>query len=44
MELRDANAELMFDQLKQDQTIGLSYSESNGQRTAGSTARLPQET
>ena len=32
---RRANAGLMFDQLKQDQTIGLSYSESNGQRTAG---------
>jgi len=26
---------LMFDQLKQDQTIGLTYSEGNGQRTAG---------
>ncbi len=25
----------MFDQLKQDQTIGFSYSESNGRRTAG---------
>jgi hypothetical protein len=32
---RRANAGLMFDQLKQDQTIGFSYSESNGQRTAG---------
>jgi len=25
----------MFDQLKQDQTIGFSYTESNGRRTAG---------
>ena len=33
--LRAANSGLMFDQLKQDQTIGLTYSESNGQRTAG---------
>jgi hypothetical protein len=32
---RRANSGLMFDQLKQDQTIGLSYSELNGQRTAG---------
>src|SRR6266571_712080 len=32
---RQANAGLMFDQLKQDQTIGFSYSESNGRRTAG---------
>jgi hypothetical protein len=32
---RRANAGLMFDQLKQDQTVGLSYSESNGQRSAG---------
>jgi hypothetical protein len=32
---RRANAGLMFDQLKQDQTIGISYSEGNGQRTAG---------
>jgi hypothetical protein len=32
---RRANAGIMFDQLKQDQTIGLSYSENNGQRTAG---------
>jgi len=30
-----ANAGLMFDQLKQDQTIGFTYSESNGQRSAG---------
>jgi hypothetical protein len=33
--VRRANAGLMFDQLKQDQTIGLSYAEGNGQRTAG---------
>jgi hypothetical protein len=32
---RRASAGLMFDQLKQDQTIGLMYSEANGQRTAG---------
>ena len=32
---RQANATLMFDQLKQDQTIGFSYSEGNGRRTAG---------
>lgn len=32
---RRANSGLMFDQLKQDQTIGISYNESNGQRTAG---------
>ena len=31
---RRANAGLMFDQLKQDQTIGITYDESNGQRTA----------
>src|SRR5262245_59413854 len=30
-----ANASLMFDQLKQDQTVGFSYTESNGQRSAG---------
>jgi hypothetical protein len=30
-----ANAGITFDQLKQDQTIGMSYSESNGQRSAG---------
>ncbi|HET9371480.1 MAG TPA: hypothetical protein VFO19_14570 [Vicinamibacterales bacterium] len=30
-----ANAGLMFDQIKQDQTIGLSYAEGNGQRSAG---------
>jgi len=30
-----ANSGLMFDQLKQDQTVGISYSESNGQRSAG---------
>jgi hypothetical protein len=33
--VRRADAGLMFDQLKQDQTIGLSYSEAKGQRTAG---------
>jgi hypothetical protein len=32
---RRANAGLMFDQLKQDQTIGITYSEGNGQRSAG---------
>jgi hypothetical protein len=32
---RQANAGLMFDQLKQDQTIGFSYSENNGRRSAG---------
>src|SRR6185436_665433 len=32
---RRANAGLMFDQLKQDQTVGITYSEGNGQRTAG---------
>ena len=31
---RSAQAGITFDQLKQDQTIGLRYSESNGQRTA----------
>ena len=30
-----ANAGIMFDQFKQDQTIGLSYSENDGRRTAG---------
>ena len=30
-----ANAGLMFDQLKQDQTICISYQEANGQRSAG---------
>ena len=30
-----ANAGLMFDQWKQDQTIGIQYSESSGQRSAG---------
>lgn len=30
-----ANAGIMFDQYKQDQTIGISYSESEGRRTAG---------
>jgi hypothetical protein len=33
--VRRADAGLMFDQLKQDQTIGLSYSEGNGRRSAG---------
>lgn len=32
---RRANAGLMFDQFKQDQTVGISYSENNGQRSAG---------
>lgn len=32
---RRASALLAFDQLKQDQTIGISYSERNGERTAG---------
>jgi hypothetical protein len=32
---RRADAGLMFDQLKQDQTVGITYSEENGQRTAG---------
>jgi hypothetical protein len=32
---RRADAGLMFDQLKQDQTIGFSYGESNGRRNAG---------
>ena len=31
---RRASSGLMFDQLKQDQTIGITYDESNGQRTA----------
>lgn len=30
-----ANAGLMFDQYKQDQTIGIRYAETNGQRVAG---------
>jgi hypothetical protein len=33
--VRQANAGIMFDQLKQDQTIGFSYSEGSGRRTAG---------
>ncbi|HEX6322856.1 MAG TPA: hypothetical protein VFZ36_03950 [Vicinamibacterales bacterium] len=33
--VRRANAGLMFDQFKQDQTIGISYSESGGRRSAG---------
>jgi hypothetical protein len=32
---RRANAGIMFDQLKQDQTIGISYSETDGRRSAG---------
>jgi len=32
---RQADAGLMFDQLKQDQTVGLTYTEGNGRRTAG---------
>ena len=32
---RRANAGLMFDQLKQDQTVGITYNEANGQRSAG---------
>ena len=32
---RRANAGIMFDQLNQDQTIGISYSETDGRRTAG---------
>ena len=32
---RRANSGIMFDQFKQDQTVGISYSETNGQRTAG---------
>ncbi len=32
---RQADAGIMFDQLKQDQTIGFSYSEGGGRRTAG---------
>jgi hypothetical protein len=33
--VRRANGGVMFDQLKQDQTVGIEYTESNGQRTAG---------
>src|SRR4029078_12885585 len=33
--VRRADAGLMFDQFKQDQTIGFSYSEGNGRRSAG---------
>jgi hypothetical protein len=32
---RRANASFMFDQFKQDQTIGISYSEADGRRSAG---------
>ena len=35
--VRRANALLAFDQLKQDQTIALSYNEANGQRSTGLT-------
>src|SRR5688572_18755284 len=41
---RRANAGLMFDQLKQDQTIGIQYSESGGQRSAGLTVWDRSET
>ncbi|HVH55865.1 MAG TPA: hypothetical protein VM791_06405 [Vicinamibacterales bacterium] len=30
-----ANSRLMFDQFKQDQTVGITYSETDGRRTAG---------
>jgi hypothetical protein len=33
--VRRANAGLMFDQYKQDQTVGITYSEGNGRRSAG---------
>ena len=33
--VRRANAGIMFDQFKQDQTIGFTYSEGNGRRSAG---------
>ena len=33
--VRQANAGIMFDQYKQDQTIGFSYNEGNGRRSAG---------
>ena len=33
--VRRANAGIMFDQFKQDQTIGFSYSEADGRRSAG---------
>lgn len=32
---RRAGAQIAFDQFKQDQTVAISYSENNGQRTAG---------
>lgn len=35
--VRQANALLAFDQIKQDQTIALSYNEANGQRSTGLT-------
>jgi hypothetical protein len=33
--VRRANSGVMFDQLKQDQTVGIEYNEANGQRSAG---------
>ncbi len=39
-----ADAGMMFDQLKQDQTVGVSYSESNGRRSAGLTVWDRSET
>ena len=41
---RRATAGLMFDQIKQDQTIGIQYSEGNGQRSAGLTVWDRSET
>ena len=41
---RRANAGIMFDQLKQDQTIGMQYGEGNGQRSAGFTVWDRSET
>src|SRR5258708_17416236 len=41
---RQANAGLTFDQLKQDQTIGISYSEGNGRRSAGLQVWEPSDT
>src|SRR3546814_4078726 len=32
---RRASASLMFDQYKQDQTVGIQYAEANGERMAG---------
>ena len=39
-----ANGGIMFDQFKQDQTIGISYSESEGRRTAGLQVWDPPDT